>query len=83
MALGLDQAPDLVLWTYAKENRYCIVSKDSDFGDWAQIFGHPPPLVWIKVGNCSTRDIVGKLRRNADKIKHLGDEGNMWALVIS
>ena len=81
--LGLDQTPDLDLWKFARDSGYCIVSKDSDFGDWAQVFGSPPPLVWLRVGNCKTRDLVTKLSRNAERIHSLGAKGNAWVLVIS
>ena len=80
--LRLADAPDLQLWTYAKENDFCIVSKDSDFGDWAQLFGCPPPLVWLRVGNCSTRDIITKLRANSQGIQQLGKENHPWVLII-
>lgn len=83
MQLGLSERPDLELWQYAKENGFCIVSKDSDFGDWAQVFGCPPTLVWLKVGNISTRDLITKLRTHADEIRGLGKENEASVLVIT
>ena len=82
LELGLDEKPDLELWEYAKENDFCIVSKDSDFGDWAQIFGCPPTLVWLRVGNCSTRDLIAKMRAHAVLIHRLGKENEHSVLVI-
>ena len=80
--LQMDQVADLDLWNYAKENGFCIVSKDADFGDWAQIFGYPPALVWLRMGNCSTRDLITQLKSRAENIRKLGQEGHPWVLVI-
>lgn len=80
--VGLDFAPDSEVWNYAGQHGFCIVSKDSDFSDWAQVFGFPPAVVWLRVGNCSTRDIITKLRNRAGEIQKLGAEGDAWILVI-
>lgn len=80
--LGLDARPDIQVWNYAKDHGYCLVSKDSDFGDWAQLLGYPPALVWLRVGNCSTRDLITKLRLHREKICRLGMDGEPWVLVI-
>ncbi len=80
--LGMDRAADLDLWTFAKENGYCVVTKDSDFGDWAQVFGYPPAVVWLRVGNCSTRDLITKLRAKKEQIARLGNPDEPWVLVI-
>ncbi len=80
--LGLEQAADWEVWQFAKANGYCIVSKDSDFSDWGQVFGFPPAVVWVRTGNCSTKDIITKLRRKTDAIRALGQDGQPWILVL-
>jgi predicted nuclease of predicted toxin-antitoxin system len=80
--LGLDRAEDLEIWEFAKTKGYCIVSKDSDFSDWGQVFGFPPAVVWVKTGNCSTRDLITKLRSKTDSIRSLGQEGQPWIVVL-
>jgi predicted nuclease of predicted toxin-antitoxin system len=44
-----------------------IVSKDSDFRQRSFLFGAPPKVVSIALGNCSTKAIEDTLRR------HFGD----------
>ena len=39
-----------------------IVSKDSDFRQLSFMFGHPPRVIWIRRGNCSTSEIERILR---------------------
>lgn len=80
--LGLASVSDLEIWNFAKEQGFCVVSKDSDFSDWAQLFGYPPALVWLRVGNCSTRDLITKIRSRSEEIRKLGDDDQPWVLVI-
>ncbi|MGH8520908.1 MAG: DUF5615 family PIN-like protein [Gammaproteobacteria bacterium] len=61
--LGLGSARDSSVWEYAKANGYLIVSKDSDFHERTLLNGHPPKVVWIKRGNCSTRQVEALLRQ--------------------
>jgi predicted nuclease of predicted toxin-antitoxin system len=42
-----------------------IVTKDADFRQRSYLFGHPPKIVWIRRGNCSTSDIEALLRKQA------------------
>jgi predicted nuclease of predicted toxin-antitoxin system len=65
--VGLASADDNVVWDYARAHGFVIVSKDSDFYQRSLVIGHPPKVVWIRRGNCSTTDIEEILRR------HVGD----------
>jgi predicted nuclease of predicted toxin-antitoxin system len=67
--VGLAAAPDPDVWAFAARNEYAIVSKDTDFQQRALLLGHPPKVVWVRVGNCPTAAIVTLLRaRHADLI---------------
>lgn len=57
-------ASDVSVWTYAGSNGYVIVSKDSDFEQKALLYGHPPKVVWLRVGNCATTAIAALLRNH-------------------
>jgi predicted nuclease of predicted toxin-antitoxin system len=56
-SVGLETADDARVWDHAAEHEFMIVSKDADFNNRAFLFGPPPQVVWIRRGNCSTRDI--------------------------
>jgi predicted nuclease of predicted toxin-antitoxin system len=56
-SVGLEAAGDVRVWDYAAEHGFMIVSKDSDFNNRALLFGPPPKVVWIRRGNCSTKEI--------------------------
>jgi predicted nuclease of predicted toxin-antitoxin system len=59
---GLETADDDTVWVYAAEHGYAIVSKDADFHQRSFVLGHPPKVVWIRRGNCSTSEIEEILR---------------------
>lgn len=52
--VGLKDAPDAAVWQYAAQHDFTIVTKDADFHQRSFLFGHPPKVIWIRAGNCST-----------------------------
>jgi predicted nuclease of predicted toxin-antitoxin system len=62
--VGLKTADDAVIWDYAVEHGLAIVTKDIDFFHRSMILGHPPKVVWIRSGNCSTSQLETLLRTN-------------------
>lgn len=78
----LQAADDDTVWTYAARHGFAIVSKDADFHQRSFVLGHPPKVVWIRRGNCSTVEIEGILRAHqADLLTFETDaEGAFLAL---
>ncbi|MDX1961920.1 MAG: DUF5615 family PIN-like protein [Pirellulales bacterium] len=50
---GLLGGTDTALWEFARDQGYCLVSKDSDFQQRSLLYGHPPKFIWLRIGNCS------------------------------
>ena len=67
--LGLENTRDSLLWNYAKENGFCIVTFDGDFYDLGLIKGSSPKVIWLRLGNTSTQNIETVLRQNYNLIK--------------
>ena len=63
--VGLATADDAAVWEYAKASGFAIVSKDADFRQLSFLYGSPPKVVWLRVGNRSTRQIDSIMRANA------------------
>jgi len=61
---------------------YLIVSKDSDFHERSLLNGYPPKVVWIKRGNCSTRQIEMLLRHAAGEIQVLANDPGLAFPVL-
>jgi predicted nuclease of predicted toxin-antitoxin system len=73
--VNLQAADDDTVWAYAATHGFSIVSKDADFHQRSFVLGHPPKVVWIRRGNCSTAEIEEILRvRQADVLAFEGDE---------
>lgn len=68
--VNLQFASDKQIWTYAKENGYHIVSLDADFYDLVTLYGHPPKLIWLRLGNKSSIELANELIRNMISIKN-------------
>jgi len=69
---GLGAADDEQIWRFARESDYVIVSKDSDFYDRSALYGGPPKVVWVRVGNCTTQELESVLRASEPSIAALG-----------
>jgi predicted nuclease of predicted toxin-antitoxin system len=67
--LGLENYKDSQIWTFAKENNYSIVTFDADFYDMGILKGSSPKVIWLRLGNTSTKNIEKILRKNFDLIK--------------
>ncbi len=70
--LGLASAVDLEVWEHAKQFGFTIVSKDTDFSQRGFLFGPPPKVIWIRLGNCSTKEIEDVLHSYAEEIRQFG-----------
>ena len=65
--LGMATASDEAIWLYAQQQGMAIVLKDSDFYYRSMLRGHPPKVIWIRLGNCTTAQVADLLRlRHAD-----------------
>ena len=67
--VGMKATADPIVWDYAKDNDFAIFSKDADMHDLSLLFGTPPKVIWIRLGNCSTSQAENLLRREFDVIK--------------
>jgi predicted nuclease of predicted toxin-antitoxin system len=80
--IGLGAVSDREVWEYAKAHHYTLVSKDSDFHELSLLYGSPPKVVWIRRGNCSTKQIELILRNKQEDIRSLVDNREAAYLVI-
>ena len=53
--LGLENSTDFEIWDFAKTNEFTIITFDTDFYDISLIKGTPPKIVWLRIGNTSTK----------------------------
>ena len=79
---GLERASDLDVWTFAKLNGLTIVTKDSDYHQMSFLYGAPPKVIWLRVGNCSTEMVENVIRRNLGALSELDADDNAAILVL-
>jgi predicted nuclease of predicted toxin-antitoxin system len=60
----LTKKDDEIIWRFAAEHGFVIITKDSDFFHMALLRGHPPKVIHLRVGNCNTQHIRSLLLDN-------------------
>ena len=76
--VGLGGHPDQAIWEYASREGLAIVSKDNDFRQLSFLFGPPPKVIWLSVGNAGTEIIAAELearRQAVDAFLNTPEEG--------
>ena len=81
-AHSLLKADDEQIWNFAAENEFVILSKDSDFHQRSLLRGSPPKFIYLKTGNCSTRQIVEVLRNEYLVISNFGQKQTETMLLL-
>ncbi len=79
---GLKEADDSTVWDWAKRHQFTIVSKDTDFYQRAILFGHPPKVIWLRVGNCPTNLLTDLLRSRYEVIRQFIQSETESVLVL-
>jgi predicted nuclease of predicted toxin-antitoxin system len=81
-ALGMDRGEDGSIWDYAKANGFTIVSKDADFIHRSFLYGFPPKVIYLELGNCPTRAVEQTLRDNLDLIREFESSEEKSCLTL-
>ena len=80
--VGLSTADDQTVWEFAAARGFAIVSKDTDFQPRALLYGHPPKVIWIRRGSCTTADVAILLRaRRADMLSFEADADSAFLVL--
>jgi predicted nuclease of predicted toxin-antitoxin system len=57
VSIGLEQASDTDVRTFAAQKGFVIVTRDRDFADLDALWGAPPKAIWISRLNAPTSDM--------------------------
>jgi predicted nuclease of predicted toxin-antitoxin system len=79
---NLDASDDQVIWEFAKNAGYIIVSKDSDFRQLSFLHGYPPKTVWLRIGNAPTKTAADLLINNSGTIAAFIEDIDAALLVL-
>lgn len=67
--VGLENTDDKLIRQYAIDNDFVIVTKDADYYDMTVLYGQPPKIVWLKMGNQSKAATIKTLQDNQQAIE--------------
>lgn len=81
--VGLAAASDPDVWAYAAANGFALVSKDTDFQQRALLYGHPPKVIWVRLGNCTTATVALLLQARFDEIQEFAADPDASFLALS
>lgn len=77
----LARAGDEAVWVFARENGFTIVSKDSDFHQRSLLYGFPPKVIWVRMGDCSTDLIEGALRKYRQELLQFFEDAHAFLIL--
>ena len=81
-AENLLQSADTKVWDFAKQQGYCILTKDWDFRFMSLTFGCPPKIIRLNCGNQTTNYIAELLRDKMEIILDFFDDDDLCYLEI-
>lgn len=59
--VGLREADDSVIWTFADQGGWVVVTKDEDFVELVLRHKSGPQVVWLRIGNSTKRVLLAWL----------------------
>jgi predicted nuclease of predicted toxin-antitoxin system len=79
---GLLEAPDFVIWQFAKSNDFSIVTADGDFYELATTLGPPPKVIWLRGCDYPTAAAEELIRGQAIRIAEFIDDPERAVLIL-
>ena len=73
---------DRIIWEFAKEHNYIIVTQDSDFNDLNSLYGFPTKIIWIRTGNLNTKTLLDILIEHIVEIKDFLEDDSYGCFEI-
>lgn len=65
---AMTEAPDSEVLALAEREGYVVVTKDEDFASQPRPSSPGVKVIWVRLGNCTTADVVDLLRSHAGRI---------------
>jgi predicted nuclease of predicted toxin-antitoxin system len=82
-SFALDCAEDDVVWEHARLNGFAIVTKDADYDNLGVIRGHPPKIIWLQLGNCTTAEVEAACRARSSELEAFDQDSAVGTFLLS
>jgi predicted nuclease of predicted toxin-antitoxin system len=80
--LNHDLPDDRAIWDFAAASGFVVVSKDTDFFNLSMVYGAPPKVVWLRIGNAGTAAVAGLLLRERSALEALVADPDAAMLIL-
>jgi predicted nuclease of predicted toxin-antitoxin system len=67
--LGHGGATDQQVWDLAREHGCMLLTRDEDYAGLSVLRGAPPKVILVRLGNCTTADVVQLIRDRESVIR--------------
>ncbi len=71
-----------MVWEYARQNDFIIASKDNDFRQRSFLYGPPPKVIWLAVGNAGTEAIATLLTEGVQTVREFLAQPEEGLLIL-
>ena len=78
----LNAAEDLAIWQFARQNNFTIVTQDNDFFELASLKGHPPKVIWLRLGNTANLNVLHQIQAHFTDIQQFIEQAEEACLEI-
>ena len=80
--IGLLGSEDKNIWEFAAGHDFILASKDADFYQRSLLYGAPPKVIWLRVGNAPTLNIAALLRERFIPIRRFAEDEDSSFLTL-
>lgn len=80
--IGIEKITDKTIWQHAKLNNYSVLTFDEDFVELQNLYGHPPKIIWLRMGNVATQDVAKRLTQLQGTIIAFFEDEQLGVLEI-
>lgn len=79
---GLLGSEDRMIWEFAAQQGFILVSKDTDFYDRSVLYGAPPKVIWLRIGNSTVAETANVLLHQYIVIRHFIEDAEATFLPV-
>lgn len=80
--VGLGGADDRAVWRHALDHGYVLVTKDDDFLDLSALYGPPPIVIRLVLGNCSNARVLDALCSHQTSIEEIMNQPGIGVIEL-
>jgi len=80
--LGRGGAGDEEIWQLARDHGCMLLTRDEDYAGMSVLRSAPPKVILVRLGNCTTADVIRLLRDRESTIREFHDHPDAAFLAL-